>query len=62
MSVMDEDPGRYHLSTRVIWLIYVTFISVFQWYDYLAAVFVPSLEMTDIMMRVEALTLPNRLY
>ena len=30
--------------------------SVFHWYDYLAAIFVPSLGTTDIMLRVEALT------
>ena len=30
--------------------------SVFHWYDYLAAVFVPSLGTTDIMLRVDALT------
>ena len=30
--------------------------SVFQWYDYLAALFVPSIGTTDIMVKVEALT------
>ena len=30
--------------------------SVFHWYDYLAAVFVPSLGTTDVMLRVDALT------
>ena len=30
--------------------------SVFHWYDYLAAVFVPSLGTTDTMLRVDALT------
>ena len=30
--------------------------SVFHWYDYLAAVFVPSWGTTDIMLRVDALT------
>ena len=30
--------------------------SVFQWYDYLAALFVPSVGTTDIMVKVEALT------
>ena len=30
--------------------------SVFHWYDYLAAVFVPSLGATDVMLRVDALT------
>ena len=30
--------------------------SVFQWYDYTAALFVPSIETTDIMIKVEALT------
>ena len=29
---------------------------MFQWYDYLAALFVPSVETTDIMVKVEALT------
>ena len=30
--------------------------SVFQWYDYLTALFVPSIGTTDIMVKVEALT------
>ena len=30
--------------------------SVFHWYDYLAAVFVPSLGTTDVMLQVDALT------
>ena len=30
--------------------------SMFQWDDYLAALFVPSVETTDIMVKVEALT------
>ena len=30
--------------------------SVFQWYDYTAALFVQSIETTDIMIKVEALT------
>ena len=30
--------------------------SVFHWYDYLAAVFVPSLGTIDVMLRVDALT------
>ena len=30
--------------------------SVFHWYDYLAAIFVPSFGTTDIRLRVEALT------
>ena len=30
--------------------------SVFQWYDYLAALFVPSVGTTGIMVKVEALT------
>ena len=30
--------------------------SVFHWYDYLAAIFVPSLGTTDIILREEALT------
>ena len=38
-----------HLKTR--WA-----RSVFHWYDYLAAVFVPSLGTTDVMLRVDALT------
>ena len=29
---------------------------VFHWYDYLAAVFVPSLGTTDVMLQVDALT------
>ena len=38
-----------HLKTR--WA-----RSVFHWYDYFAAVFVPSLGTTDVMLRVDALT------
>ena len=38
-----------HLKTR--WA-----RSVFHWYDYLAAVFLPSLGTTDVMLRVDALT------
>ena len=38
-----------HLKTR--WA-----RSVFHWYDYLAAVFVPSLGTIDVMLRVDALT------
>ena len=30
--------------------------SIFHWYDYLAAVFVPSLGTTDVMLRVDAFT------
>ena len=30
--------------------------SVFQWYDYIAVLFVPSIRTTDIMIKVEALT------
>ena len=30
--------------------------SIFQWCDYIAALFVPSIETTDIMIKVEALT------
>ena len=30
--------------------------SAFSWYDYSAAVFVPSLGTTDVMLRVDALT------
>ena len=29
---------------------------MFHWYDYLAAVFVPSLGTTDVMLQVDALT------
>ena len=29
---------------------------MFQWYDYLAALFVPSVGTTDVMVKVEALT------
>lgn len=30
--------------------------SMFQWYDYIAALFIPSIGTTDIMIKVEALT------
>ena len=30
--------------------------SVFQWYEYIAALFIPSIGTTDIMIKVEALT------
>ena len=30
--------------------------SVFHWYDYLAAIFIPSLETTDVLLRADALT------
>ena len=30
--------------------------SVFQWYEYIAALFVPSIGTTDIMIKVEVLT------
>ena len=30
--------------------------SLFQWYEYIAALFVPSIGTTDIMIKVEALT------
>ena len=36
--------------------------SVFHWYDYLAAIFIPSLGTTDFMLRVDALSLLIRLY
>lgn len=29
---------------------------MFQWYDYIAALFIPSIGTTDIMIKVEALT------
>ena len=38
-----------HLKTR--WT-----RSIFHWYDYLAAVFVPSLGTIDVMLQVDALT------
>ena len=36
--------------------------SVFHWYDYLAAIFVPSLGTTDVMLRLDALSLLIRIY
>ena len=49
-SEIPEKPSNLpHLKTR--WA-----RSVFHWYDYLAAVFVPSLGTTDIMLRVDVLT------
>ena len=30
--------------------------SVFQWYEYIAALFIPSIGTTDVMIKVEALT------
>ena len=49
-SELPEKPANLpHLKTR--WA-----RSVFHWYDYLAAVFVPSLGTTDVMLRVDALT------
>ena len=36
--------------------------SVFHWYDYLAALFVPSLGTTDVMLWVDALSLLMKLY
>ena len=30
--------------------------SVFHWYDYLAAIFIPSLETTDVILQVDAMT------
>ena len=51
--IFSELPGKPanlpHLKTR--WA-----RSVFHWYDYLAAVFVPSLGTTDVMLQVDALT------
>ena len=37
-----------------IWACWVQ--SVFQWYDYLAAIFIPSLGIEDIITHIEALT------
>ena len=49
-SELPEKPANFpHLKTR--WA-----RSVFHWYHYLAAVFVPSLGTTDVMLRVDALT------
>ena len=49
-SELPEKPANLpHLTTQ--WA-----RSVFHWYDYLAAVFVPSLGTTDVMLRVDALT------
>ncbi|KAJ1072570.1 hypothetical protein K5549_011796 [Capra hircus] len=49
-SELPEKPANLpHLKIR--WA-----RSVFHWYDYLAAVFVPSLGTTDAMLRVDALT------
>ena len=49
-SELPEKPANSpHLKTQ--WA-----RSVFHWYDYLAAVFVPSLGTTDVMLRVDALT------
>ena len=49
-SELPEKPANLpHLRTR--WA-----RSVFHWYDYLAAAFVPSLGTTDVMLRVDALT------
>ena len=48
-SKKKEPANLPHLKTR--WA-----RSVFHWYDYLAAVFVPSLGTTDVMLRVDALT------
>ena len=49
-SEHPEKPANLpHLKTRWAW-------SVFHWYVYLAAVFVPSLGTTDVMLRVDALT------
>ena len=49
-SELPEKPANLpHLKTR--WARFV-----FHWYDYLAAVFFPSLGTTDVMLRVDALT------
>jgi len=47
-SFQKKPANLPHLKTR--WA-----RSVFHWYDYLAAVFVPSLGTTDVMLRVDAL-------
>ena len=49
MSTIQEPLSLPSLRARRSW-------SVFHWYNYLAALFVPSLGTTDIMIRVEALT------
>ena len=49
-SKLPEKPANLpHLKTRLA-------RSVFHWYHYLAAVFVPSLGTTDVMLQVDALT------
>ena len=49
-SELPKKPANLpHLKTR--WA-----RSVFHWYHYLAAVFVPSFGTTDVMLRVDALT------
>ena len=49
-SELPEKPANLpHLKTQ--WA-----RSVFHWYDYLAAVFVPFLGTTDVMLRVDVLT------
>ena len=51
----EKPPNLPHLKT--CWV-----RSVFHWYDYLAAIFIPSLGTTDFMLRVDALSLLIRLY
>ena len=49
-SELPKKPANLpHLKTQ--WV-----RSVFHWYDYLAAVFVPSLGTTDVMLQVDTLT------
>ena len=50
LSELPKNPANLpHFKTQ--WA-----MSVFHWYDYLAAVFVPSLGTTDVMLQVDALT------
>ena len=49
-------PGLHQPSVNLLYLHARWTRSVFQWYDYLAALFLPSVGTTDIMFKVEALT------
>ena len=55
-SELPEKPGNL-LYPTTCWT-----MSVFHWHDYLAAIFIPSLGTTDIMLWVDALTLLNKPY
>ena len=55
-SELPENPANLpHLKTH--WA-----RSVFHWYDYVVAIFIPSLGTTDVMLQVDALSLLSRLY